>query len=181
MQHQPSETYQLQHQPSPLPIEPSSQLQSQQQISHPQIPPKSNLQGISPLTSQCLQGVPSETYFLENKPTNEAFYQVILFQNCDDDLKKVKGLVAESFNSAVLDSAAAKTVCGKKWFQVFNESLPESHVISTQPCHAGYKFGDSELVIAKECAVIPATLGAKSIYLRTLLIRIYPSCSLGQP
>ena len=96
--------------------------------------------------------------------------KIILFQNSDDDLRKVKGLIAESFNSAVLDSAAAKTVCGRKWFQVFVESLPESHSIATQPCHAGYKFGDSDVVVATECAVIPATLGAKSIYIATDIV-----------
>ena len=108
-------------------------------------------------------------YFVDNEPTNEAFYQIILFQKREDS-KKVKGLVAESFNSAVLDSAASKTVCGRKWFQVFEESLPDSMSIPTQPSNAGYKFGDSDLVVATERAVIPATLGNKNIYISTDIV-----------
>ena len=85
-------------------------------------------------------------------------------------MKKIKGLIAESFNAAVLDSAASKTVCGRIWFQVFCESLP--HGIPTQPCSASYKFGASNPVVANHSAIIPAVLGRKAIHISTDIVDV---------
>ena len=154
------ETFPSQHQDQPA-TSPSQPLQADYSQHH-QLQQQQQPQ-------QSYEATPSQAYFLDNETTNEAFYQVILFQKKEDS-KKIKGLVAESFNCAVLDSAASKTVCGRKWFDIFKESLPKSHTITTGPCSEGYKFGDSKLIVATECAVIPATLGNKNICIATDIV-----------
>ena len=114
----------------------------------------------------------NRSLLLENEPSNETMYQVILFQNKEEthQLKKVKSLVAESFNSAVLDSGAARTLCGYIWFRVFCESLMKT--IPTRPCSSVYKFGASEPVVAKRSAVIPVVIGNETIHITTDIVEL---------
>ena len=83
-----------------------------EQMQVPQLPPP-HIQGPQVLQQQLthsdMSAESNPVYILENEPPkDETFYQVILFQNKEEtnNTTKIKSLVAESFNSAVLDSAA---------------------------------------------------------------------------
>ena len=162
------EAYQTQHIPMYQQATPLEQMQVPQ-LPHIQRPQVLQQQ----LTHSDMSAESNPVYILENEPPkDETFYQVILFQNKEEtnNTTKVKSLVAESFNSAVLDSAASKTVCGYMWFKVFCESQP--HAIPTHPSSARYKFGASQPVVATKCAVIAAVLGKKVIHISTDIVDI---------
>ena len=79
--------------------------------------------------SQCpIRRVPSNqtqyTYMAEEPfdefpDVHDNFHQIVLFLSNYDHPMQLTGLVAESWNSAVLDCGASKTVCGRKWFNIF--------------------------------------------------------------
>ena len=57
---------------------------------------------------------------------HETFCETVLFQ-CDFyHPEHLGGLVAEAWNSGVIDSKATKTVCGQVWFDAYVSSLSDS-------------------------------------------------------
>ena len=100
-----------------------------------------------------------------------AYHEIVLFQSDYDHPKQLPGLVAESWNAAVLDSGATKTVCGRNWFKSFMESLPDdASPITPVPVSNLYRFGDGNQVEAKENVVLPATLGTKMVGISTDIV-----------
>ena len=60
----------------------------------------------------------------DNKNQNNTYYnEIVLYQTDYDHPSKLLSLVDESRNAAFLDSGASKTLCGKSWFNIFQESL----------------------------------------------------------
>ena len=53
-------------------------------------------------------------------------------------------LLGQTINSAILDSGASTTVCGKKWLDCFLETLPEDSKkeIPDEEGTKSFKFGD---------------------------------------
>ena len=99
-------------------------------------------------------------------------YQITLFQSDYDHPKHLPGLVAESWNSAVLDSGATKTVCGRNWYNTFIESLSDEDVaqVEPSPVRNAYRFGDGNKVIAAETVTIPVVLGNKKVGISTDIV-----------
>ena len=82
------------------------------------------------------------------------------------------GLVAESWNSAVLDCGASKSVCRRKWFNTFVESLTEpgrSNIKTTTGTYP-YKFGDGAIVMSTGSAILPAILGGQKVGISTDIV-----------
>ena len=69
-----------------------------------------------------------DDYSSENHGVNfsydEAGHDLLLFQTYFDHPNLLEGLLPESWNCAVLDCGASKTVCGKAWLERYKNSLP---------------------------------------------------------
>ena len=96
----------------------------------------------------------------------------MLFQNDYDSPTNLTNLVAESWNSAVLDSGATKTVCGRNWYNSFTESLstPDREKVVTTRVRNLYRFGDENVAIATESAKLPAQLGCNNVLISTDIV-----------
>ena len=108
----------------------------------------------------------------EGDSNSETFYQITLLQADFDESKHMKNLVGESFNSGILDCGAAKTVCGKLWFDCYCESLDaqERTKIIYTPSTNVFKFGDGNKVHSMNQARIPATIGNLDITIVTDIV-----------
>ena len=92
-------------------------------------------------------------------------YYVVLYQSDYDHPNKLKNLVAESWNAAVLDSGATKTVCGQSWLDCYIESLNESDKskVSYNDTSNFYHFGDGTTVCSTKSVKLPAVIGQKPV------------------
>ena len=77
----------------------------------------------------------------------------------------MKGLVAKTWSSALLDCGASKTVCGKEWFQQYKQSLSNENQqkILTSDSNNTFRFGDGKRVKSQKCVSLPATIGSMDI------------------
>ena len=101
--------------------------------------------------------------------------EIILHQN---DLSKpdqmlpeqMKTLVAESWNSGLLDCGVSKTVCGQTWLDEYTRSLSESEQekIVYHASSSCYKFGDGQKFQAHQGAKIPAYIGNTSVMIKQM-------------
>ena len=108
-----------------------------------------------------------------HKETNETYHQeeylmvednlqqVTLFQSDYDEPNKLKSLVAQSFNAAVLDCGASKTVCGTVWLNCYLESLNETEQkkVKYKKSNNLFKFGDGSCISSLHQVTFPATIG----------------------
>ena len=99
-------------------------------------------------------------------------FDIVLFQSDYDHPDNLRSLVSESWNAAVLDSGATKTVCGRAWFEQYRENLPADALekVIMAPVKNGYKFGDQNTAIALVNAAIPAKLGSQDVILSTDIV-----------
>ena len=71
---------------------------------------------------------------------------ITLFESDIDSPQTMSNLMAESFNCAVIDCGASKTVCGQEWFRVMYDSLNEDEKKSVcqEPSSGSFRFGDGK-------------------------------------
>ena len=71
-------------------------------------------------------------------------HEVILFESDYDHPAKLKNLVSDSWNAALFDSGATKTVAGEIWFNSFIQSLNKEEKVKTETSKSNnmYCFGD---------------------------------------
>ena len=95
--------------------------------------------------------------------------EVILHASNDAVLKT---LVSETWSSAVLDSGATNTVCGKTWFDEFSSSLcssDQAKIRLSESCKP-FRFGDGKIVHSTSMAQIPAVIGDKQVTICTDIV-----------
>ena len=95
------------------------------------------------------------------------------FQADYDHPAKLKNLVAESRNSAILDSRASNTVTGESWINTYIESLDDqdkAKIVFRDSTNV-YRFGDSKTILATRHVDIPVVIGSKQF---TLNIDVVP-------
>ena len=75
----------------------------------------------------------------------------------------LKTLVAETWDSAVLDTGATSNVCGKKWLEEFVQGMPDGYEseIKYTPSRKAFRFGDGKIVESSKKTAIPVKLGGK--------------------
>ena len=88
----------------------------------------------------------------------------------DDD--QLVYLARDSKNLALIDSGASKTVCGKKWFEIYENSLEphERDKIREERNCSQFKFGDSEPVMSDIVKVIPTKLCGKDVLIKANIV-----------
>ena len=76
---------------------------------------------------------------------------MVLLQTDVKEESKLADLLNETWNSAVLDSGATKTVAGKVWLDNYVSTLPEMDrcKVKVSDCDRPYVFGDGIAVVAK--------------------------------
>ena len=77
----------------------------------------------------------------------------------------MKLLVSDTFDAAVLDSAATKTAAGKIWTEDYISKLNETQKqnLNKRPSGSIYKFGDGQKTPALYSLTIPATIGKEKV------------------
>ena len=80
--------------------------------------------------------------------------------------------MAESWNVAVLDCGASKTVCGQAWFDTYIETLSseERSKITYDKSNSIYQFGDGKKIPALKNAKIPALIGSQKVIIDTDIV-----------
>jgi hypothetical protein len=88
-----------------------------------------------------------------------------MFQSDYEDKNKLKELVSDTFDAAVLDSAATKTAAGTIWIEDYISKLTdeEKQNLKRRPTSSVYKFGDGAKVSASYAITIPATIGKRNV------------------
>ena len=99
---------------------------------------------------------------------NYATNDVTLFQSDFDSSTHLQGLVDESWNHAVFDSGASKTVCGRVWLNTYVACLnvDESRVQYSNSASI-FRFGDGRRLPATSTAHIPAYIGNQQLFIDT--------------
>ena len=81
-------------------------------------------------------------------------------------------LMGETTNKALLDTGASSTVCGKTWYNIYEESLTEGEKseILTETGNKAFKFGDGNAVISSIKKTIPITLCGNDVMLEVHVV-----------
>lgn len=89
-----------------------------------------------------------------------------------DDDEQLIYLANETKNLALIDSGASKTVCGRKWFEIFENSInhnERSKIREESSCNH-FKFGDSKPVKSDTVKVIPVNLCGKNVQIKASIV-----------
>ena len=101
-------------------------------------------------------------------------HEVTLYQSnlITEDCMKV--FVAESIGCAILDSGATSTVSGKKWMDIYCNSLsPDRQAkINYYDSTNSFKFGSGEVYKSLYKMSVPATIGKKNIHIETDIVEL---------
>ena len=80
--------------------------------------------------------------------------------------------LAESWNAAVLDCGASKTVCAQAWFDTCIEthSNEDKSMITYDKSNSIYQFGDGKKIQALKNAKIPVLIGSQKVMIDTDIV-----------
>ena len=80
--------------------------------------------------------------------------------------------VTEAYNTAVIDTACTKTVCGSKWLHQFVESLGEKSQkkITFSESKTPFKFGDGETKYSYQLVKFPAKIGGVECFIEAEVV-----------
>ena len=88
-----------------------------------------------------------------------------MFQSDFDHPTNLCTLVSESWNHAVLDSGASKTICGSMWLSTYVDSLSDSDKLAVAYSNNSFRFDDGRQVQSTSMAQFPAYLGSKRVFI----------------
>jgi len=95
---------------------------------------------------------------------------VVLLQSLSSEGgSNLNDLLSETWNCAIVDCGATKTVAGRAWVDNYLASLPdfEKQNVKFSPCKTSYRFGDGKQVFAVENVSLPVHIGTKSLFINT--------------
>ena len=120
---------------------------------------------------------PDAMYY--SQMTNEDFeksdeenYEVTLYQSNMITDEQVKIFVAESLNSAILDSGATSSVAGRVWLECYLGSLSVDSVnyVHYTKSSNSFKFGSGQIFHSLYRVSIPANIGTKKVNIETDIV-----------
>ena len=85
---------------------------------------------------------------------------------------KLRELLSDTWNTAVLDCGATKTVAGSSWVDHYLKCLSEDdmRLVETFETNTSYRFGDGNQVMCTKNVKLPAQIGNKSVLISTDVI-----------
>ena len=115
----------------------------------------------------------SYSFFEETLPNNsetnfsETFNSLTLHMS--DHRIHPQDLVSESFNSAVVDTGASKTVCGEKWFRGYINTLNKNERKEVKYFRSNnvFSFGNEQTMKSLQEVEIPVRIGKVKAVVRT--------------
>ena len=124
-----------------------------------------------------LEGDQFEDYKENNRDQDEEnlTYEIshaVAIENDDFNDNTFLTLTCDTFNVAILDSGAPKSVGGEKWLNNYLNTLSQKDKESVTYEHSNnyYKFGSGSKIKAKRNVTIPAIVGDKSIKIKMDII-----------
>ena len=92
---------------------------------------------------------------------------VVLFTGYDEN--EVNQLGEEGIGCAVLDTACTSTVCGKRWFDSFIQSLSDTEKakVEQRESSRNFKFGGGTIFTSLMECTVPAQLGDRNVFINT--------------
>ena len=99
----------------------------------------------------------------EDESTTTETVNITLYLSSQPNLSPQSVFVAEAFNTAVIDTACTKTVCGSNWLHQYVESLDDESQkeIICSESKTPFKFGDGKTVYSNQLVKFPARIGSK--------------------
>ena len=103
---------------------------------------------------------------------SNAYYNVTLYEQDEENPDNMKSLIHETFGCAVLDCGAPRTVCGENWLNNFIGTLKEEDydLVKYSKSNSVFKFGNGKCIKALNSVQIPITVGTKNVTLTTEVI-----------
>lgn len=97
---------------------------------------------------------------------------LIMQQSSNETSDSLTDLMKETWNSAVLDCGATKTVTGRSWYKHYYTCLPEADkkLVTIQKSSTFFRFGDGQRIASSECVKIPAKVGNKAVFISVDII-----------
>jgi len=89
-----------------------------------------------------------------------------------EDDEQLVYLANETQNLALIDCGAAKTVCGKKWFDLYESSLTKEdrEKIKEESVTSLFKFGDGDTVKSNTVKIIPTMLCGQDVLIKASIV-----------
>ena len=105
----------------------------------------------------------------DKAPSSNSTYLANEFVLQIESPKELESLVAESWDSALLDCGATKTVCGQEWLDRYIDNLCEDDTksITTSDSKSSYRFGDGKPAHSIKSVKIPAIIGNTKVSIIT--------------
>ena len=105
----------------------------------------------------------------ESHKNNQAYYNVTLYEQDEEDPDNMKSLIHETFGCAVLDCGAPRTVCGENWLNNYLATLHENEyeLVKYSKSSSVFKFGNGKCIKASNLVCLPITIGTQNVILNT--------------
>ena len=89
-----------------------------------------------------------------------------------DDENLVYNAFADTKNLGIIDSGAAKTVCGKRWYEIYENSLKEEEkdLIHEEISDCSFRFGDGDIVKSNMIKMFPTKICGKDVFIRANIV-----------
>ena len=89
-----------------------------------------------------------------------------------DDEHLVYNAFSDTKNLGIIDSGAAKTVCGQKWYKVYESSLmnEEKDLIKEEESKCTFRFGDGAIVKSEIAKIFPTKICGQDVYIKANIV-----------
>lgn len=103
---------------------------------------------------------------------SNAFYNITLYEQDEENPDNMRSLIHETFGCAVLDCGAPRTVCGENWLNNFMGTLKDEdfEAIKYAKSSSVFKFGNGKCIKALNTVCIPIAIGDKNVSLTTEVV-----------
>ena len=97
---------------------------------------------------------------------------LVMFESNCQNTSKLSELLSQTWNTAVLDCGATKTVAGSLWVDHYLNCLSDDDMklVKTIDTNASYRFGDGNQVMSTKNVMLPAQIGNKPVLISTDVI-----------
>ena len=97
---------------------------------------------------------------------------LVMFQSNNHNTSKLSELLSQTWNTAVLDCGATKTVAGSSWVDHYLNCLSDDdkRLVKTSDTNTSYRFGDGNQVVSTKNVMLPGHIGNKFVLISTDVI-----------